>query len=164
MQSRFSEMYESPPDHLLYTPTSQYGEIILLLGTPINTAYDHARIQLRECYEPIRVRTNDRCFYGIKLQPNDRFKDIVRRIISVPLDRTNSVDMYRDRLRLYCLTCEECWRQLDENIFPLDASNIEELAINRPYMMKDRHLLVTDNQEMPWFSQYTQLKLYILSL
>jgi len=155
-------MFESPPDELLYTQISRTDSPLLLLGVRISTEYDHARLQIRNCYEPQRVKTNNRCFYGIKLQPSSRFREIVNRIISVPTNRENSIDMYRNRLRLYGLTCEDCWRHFDRNIFPLDASNIEILAINRQYM-KDRHLLVTDNNEMPWFSQYAQLKLYILS-
>lgn len=163
MQSKLPEMSESPPDELLYTPLSNVGETLLLLGVRIDSAYDHARIQLRSCYEPIRVSVNDKCFYGIKLKPSQRFDEIVNRIISVPMGRSNSIDMYRNRLQLYGLTCDDCWGHFDRNIFPIDASNIETLAINRPYMMKDQHLLVTDNNEMPWFSQYAQLKLYILS-
>jgi hypothetical protein len=163
MQSKYSEMFESPPDELLYTPISRLGRTLLLLGARIDTEYDHARLEIRDCYEPIRVSTNSRYFYGIKLQPSSRFKDIVDRIISVPTGRDNSIDMYRNRLQLYGLTCEDCWGHFDRNIFPLDASNIETLAINRPYMMKEQHLVVTDNNQMPWFSQYAQLKLYILS-
>lgn len=152
--------YKSPPDETLYTPTTQLHTInTLLAGVRIDNMYDHDRLLLDCRYNPIRLRMDDRFFYGVVLKPNARFNEIVNNITSTPLSQDNSVSIYRDRLKLYGLSCDESWAHLEPNIFPIDLSNIHKLSINTPCMNR---ALITDDTTRPWFSQYAQLKLYIL--
>ena len=99
----------------------------------------------------------------LRLNPNKRMNQIISRICSVPMDHENYIDMYRSRLKMYKLSCDDCWSYLKKKIFPIDASNLEHVTINSTYNMKPSELLITDSEHIPWFTQYTDFKIFILN-
>lgn len=162
IQQELLQLTDIPPDKALYAPITPF-DTIMLYGVQIQSAYDHARIQIQEKFSPIRVQIDDSYFYGLRLNPNKRMNQIISRICSVPMDHENYVDMYRSRLKMYKLSCDDCWSYLKKKIFPLDASNLEHVTINSTYNMKPSELLITDSEHIPWFTQYTDFKIFILN-
>ena len=158
------EHLDAPPDRTLYKSLQQHGRDMLLLGTIIDNVYDHERIQINPIYKPIRIYNNDTYFYGVQLEINPHFLRVMNRITSTPMHHADRARIYRERLKLYDLTCDECWGHLKKNIFPFDLSNIEKVSINTHYMMTDHNVVLTNNEQLPWFSQYEQLKIYLLTI
>lgn len=163
MQSTFIEHIDSPIDSTHYTDIRQLETPILLLGVQMKSKYDHDRLEICDRANPVRINCNERYFYGVQLQPNTYFTSIVNKIVTTPLNQTNSVHMYKERLKLYGLSCDTCWLHLQNNIFPLDAENLETVSINTRYMMNDNRLILTNCKDKPWFVQYANLKMYILT-
>ena len=156
------DMAEQPPALDTFSPITLHSPL-LLAGYQVNSEYDRIRVHIHDKFNPINVRVENKCFSGIELKPNRYFNRVWHMIKSTPLDRDDSLHIYRQRLRLYDVSCDECWGKLDENIFPLDLSNIDRLAISSEYNMKNYdHMLVKDS-DVPWYSQHVQFNLYILS-
>lgn len=164
MQIEYMEHIDAPPDRKLYTPFRQYNKNLLLLGTIIDNVYDHERIQINPVHKPIRIQHKDNFFYGVELEINPHFDRIMNRITSLPMHHTDRSRIYRERLKLYDLSCDQCWCHLEENIFPIDPSNIDKVSINTQCMMTDKNIVLTDNEQLPWYSQYEQLKIFLLTI
>lgn len=162
IQQELLQLTDVPPDSMLYANVTPF-DTVLLYGVQIQSAYDHVRIQIHEKYNPIRVQIENNFFYGLKLRPTKRITQVIPRICSVPMDHEKYIDMYRSRLKMYKLSCDNCWSYLKNKIFPLDASNLDQVTINSPYNMKTSELLITDNEQLPWFAQYTDFKIFILN-
>jgi hypothetical protein len=162
IQQQLLQLVDEPPDSTLYADMTPF-DTVLLYGVKIQNAYDHVRIKIQDRYNPIRIKVNDSHFYGVKLKPNKFITQMYSRICSVPMDHQDHVDMYRKRLSMYKLSCDSCYKYLKHKIFPLDVSNLERVSINSPYDMKQSELLVTDSEQLPWFTQYTDFKIFILN-
>ena len=162
MRDSLIDHIDTPPDKTQYIPVKKYNDPVLLLGVMINSMYDHARTQLEERDNHARVTCNDKHFYGVTLTPNNYFNSVVDKITSVPLGSNQSAYMYKQRLKLYGLTCDSCLVHLSHNIFPIDAENVETISINTRYNMNN-NLFVTNNKDVPWFTQYVNPKIYILT-
>lgn len=162
IQQELLQLTDVPPDSMLYANVTPF-DTVLLYGVQIQSAYDHVRIQIHEKHNPIRVQIENSFFYGLKLRPTKSITQVIPRICSVPMDHEKCIDMYRSRLKMYKLSCDSCWKYLKNKIFPLDASNLDQVTINSPYNMKTSELLITDNEQLPWFAQYTDFKIFILN-
>lgn len=162
IQQQLLQLVEEPPDSTLYADMTPF-DTVLLYGVKIQNAYDHVRINIQDKYMPIRIKIDQDHFYGVKLKPNKFISKIYNRICTVPIDHHDHVDMYRKRLAMYKLSCDSCYKYLKSKIFPLDASNLELISINSPYDMRQSELLVTDSEQLPWFTQYTDFKIFILN-
>lgn len=163
MQSTILEHIDSPIDPTQYTNINNHETPVLLLGVQIKNKYDHERVRICDSQNPVRINSDNKYFYGVQLQPNTYFTSIVSKIVSTPLNRTDSHNMYRERLKLYGLSCDTCWSYLQKNVFPLDAENIETISINTRDRMNESRLISTDCKQKPWFIQYADLKIYILT-
>jgi len=152
---------EQSVDPTLYTSNEICTGPMLLFGEKIKHALDHARINIKSQFEPTRIRVGDNFFYGVTLEPNRKFKEVVNKITSVPMQHENVVEMYKKRLELYNLSCDNCWAHLSENVFPLDVETIPEISINSPYM--NSHNMFEQDESMPWFTQHMQPKLFIIT-
>ncbi len=163
MHEQLLELADSPPDLEQYTPYVQYGPPVLIYGVPIKNSYDHERLTLNESLEPKRLRVGTDCFYGFILQPTRLMSKVCSVATSVPMDHPDCVNMYKKRLAMCELTCDNCWAHLSENIFPIDANNLPLLAINSRYMrMANPMPLQSTRTKLPWFTQHAQMKIFIL--
>ena len=168
MNLMLTEHVETSPDIHLYDTITHHGDPLMIYGVKITHMHDHVRIKIHDKYNPIRVRVNDNFFYGTKLQPSPRFfgshPHRMRALTSTPvnLDREQQVNVYRDRVSLFGLSCDDCWGHLDKNIFPFDAVNLNKMTINSN-MLKPDKLFVTDDDSLPWFVQHAEPKIYILT-
>lgn len=163
MISNLIEMADMPPTLDNFSPITLHSSPLLLAGYQINSEYDRIRVHIDNKFNPVNVRVGETCFSGIKQTPNRYFNRVWHMIKSTPISRDNSLQIYQQRLGLYNISCESCWGKLDENIFPVDLSNIDKLAISSEYNMRNYdHMLVKD-KEVPWYSQHVQFNLYILS-
>lgn len=160
IEHQLLQQIDTPPDTQHYSTITAF-DLLMLYGVKIQTAYDHTRIKIHDKYSPIRVQIADEYFYGVKLKPTARMSKIFSRICSVPIDHNDHVNMYRERLKMYGLTCDDCWRYLKNKIYPLDSSNMDQVAINSNYNATD--LLMTDDQNLPWFTQYADFKIFVLN-
>ena len=154
------------PDKSLYNHINHHSNPLMLLGIQISHMFDHVRTKIDERYEPIRVFVGEKYFYGVKLQPSDRFfnsqTNRLKTLINTPVgvDRVKSIDIYKKRVNMLGLSCDDCWAQLDNNIFPIDANNLNTMTINSN-MLKPEKLFVTDDESLPWFVQHAEPKIYI---
>lgn len=139
------------------------GERITLYGSMIKNNYDHERINFNKKYNPIRINIDDNLFYGLELRHTKMMDEIVDKIMSVPFNHPDHVDMYRKRLKMYGLSCDTCWKYMKRKIFPIDSLNIQKVAINSPYNMKNSLSMITIKEDLPWFTQYTDFKIFILN-
>lgn len=163
MHEQLLELADSPPDLEQYTPYVQYGPPVLIYGVPIKNSYDHERLTLNESLEPKRLRVGVDCFYGLILQPTRLLNKVCSVVTSVPIDHPDCVNMYKKRLAMCDLTCDNCWAHLSENIFPIDAKNLPLLAINSRYIrMANNTLLQSNHKKLPWFTQHAQMKIFLL--
>lgn len=163
MHEQLLELADSPPDIEQYTPYVQYGPPVLIYGVPINNSYDHKRLSINEALEPKRLRVGSKCFYGVILQPTRLIEKIYSIAASVPMEHPDCVNMYKKRLAMCDLTCDNCWAHLDENIFPIDSNNLPRVAINSRYMrMMNSSLLQSDHKDLPWYTQHAQMKIFLL--
>ena len=163
MHEQLLELADSPPDLEQYTPYVQYGPPVLIYGVPIKNSYDHERLTLNESLEPKRLRVGTECFYGIILEPTRLLKKVCSVATSVPMDHPDCVNMYKKRLAMCELTCDNCWAHLSENIFPIDGNNLPLLAINSRYMrMANNTLLHSERENIPWYTQHAQMKIFLL--
>lgn len=158
---------ELAPDQALYTPLAQHNNEIMLLGSQVNNMYDQARINIDPMLQPARVRVplstgKWKMFHGVPLKPSKRYTQIKRVITSTPHDHVEAKDIYRARVKFCGLSCDECWAMFDEKIFPLDASNLPHVSLNTPYMKLLKTLCNHPTNNMPWFTQHTQPKIFIL--
>jgi len=169
MQLTCFDTLEHPPDVHLYTHVNQLDNNTMVLGSMINSMYDQQRLTIDPVLDPVRIkvpnRVNDnsayKYIYGVQLQPNKRYLEIVNRLTSVPVDHPERQAMYQQRAKLYGLSCDDCWALCTDNIFPLNKSNIDTITINSPYT-NQRSSIYLKNEQQPWFSQYTQPKIFIL--
>lgn len=163
MHEQLLELAETPPNIDRYEPYVQYGCPILIYGTPIRNEYDHERLCINEKYNPVRVRSGDRCFYGLLLQPTKLMEKLCNVTNRLPMDHPEHVDMYKKRLALCGLTCDSCWAHLDENIFPIDAKNLPRLTINSRYIRTINSMLLESNKnQLPWFTRHAQMKIFLI--
>jgi hypothetical protein len=163
MHEQLLELADSPPDLEQYTPYVQYGPPVLIYGVPIKNNYDHERLTLSESLEPKRLRVGTNCFYGFILQPTRLLDKVCSVVTSVPTDHPDCVNMYKKRLAMCELTCDDCWAHLSENIFPIDAENLPLLAINSRYMRIASNMPVqTTRKNFPWYTQHAQMKIFLL--
>lgn len=139
------------------------GDRVILYGSMIKNGYDHDRINLNNTYKPIRVNIEGDCFYGVEIKASRHFNDVLDKIISVPFNHPEHVDMYRKRLKMYGYSCDTCWKFLKRKIFPIDGVNIQKIAINSPYNTMNSQSITTIKESQPWFTQYTDFKIFILN-
>lgn len=152
---------EHPVDVTLYTPHVTCMEPMLFVGEKIKSAYDHARVQIKSRFETVRLNVDGNYFYGVQLEPNQHLISCIDKIVSVPHDHDNVIEMYRNRLKLYGLSCDDCWGHLSRNIFPIDIENVSNVSINSTYMnFKD---MFTHDESLPWFTQHAQPKLFVFT-
>lgn len=161
------DLMDQPPDPALYTPLAQHHNEVLLLGTNVNNMYDHLRINLNPELNPIRVRVpvgskQWKMFHGVQLQPSQKYHQVKRVLTSTPPDHPQSKHMYRNRVQFCGLSCDECWALFDDKIFPLDASNLPHVSLNRPYMKLMQQICTHTTEHTPWYTQHTQPKIFIL--
>ena len=161
MHQDLLSLTDNPVDIKLYTPHIMCTDTTILYGEKIRNAYDHTRINFKSGYETTRLRVNDTCLYGVSLTPNNKFNHIKNKITTVALQHENVVEMYKNRLKLYNLSCDTCWAYLEENIFPVDVEHLSEITINSPYMKP--HDMFEQDESLPWFSQHIQPKLFIVT-
>ena len=67
IQQELLQLTDIPPDKALYAPITPF-DTIMLYGVQIQSAYDHARIQIQEKFSPIRVQIDDSYFYGFAIE------------------------------------------------------------------------------------------------
>ena len=167
MCSKLLDLVDSPLDLSLFTPYDHLDQPILLLGSIIKNIYDQQRSMIRDEFKPlnIRVSTNDKtiCLHGITLQPSPLFKQLYNILKSFPFDIKDVTEIYKQRLKLYNLSCNECWGYLQPHIFPIDISNIDKISNYDRYVRLNYHkLLDTDQSDLPWYSYFNQFKLFII--
>ena len=164
--SRLFNALDERPDDTLYSTFNRSDAPMLLLGTMINNAYDHYRVEIKPQHDPIRIKiktdTHDKYLYGVRLNPNRRFMEVQSRVTSVPVDHEQYQHMYRERVKLYGLSCDNCWALTNKNIFPLDVANIDKLSINTKYMTRPETIFETTDHENAWFTKHVDPKLFIL--
>lgn len=163
MPEQLLELADCPPDTDLYTPYIQYGTPLTLYGVTINNMYDHERLSINEKLAPVRLRVGKRCLYGTILQPS-RLMDKISTVVSnLPMDHPSVVDMYKQRIKMYGLSCDTCWLHLNENIFPIDAKNLAQVTINSRYIeMIDNALQLVNHNQLPWFTQHADMKIFLI--
>lgn len=163
MPEQLLELADRPIDTDLYTPYIQYGTPLLIYGVTINNMYDHERLCINSKLSPKRLRVGKKHLYGTILQPS-RLMDRVCSVLSgLPMEHVDVVNMYKKRIKMYGLSCDTCWLHLDENIFPLDVSNLHRVTINSEYIkMIDNAIQLTEHDTMPWFSQHADMKIFLV--
>lgn len=153
----------------LYDIINIHDTPMLLMGTKIKHSADHNRLQINPAYNPVRFIVNDTMMYGVKLEMNPRFFTAhphrLRTITSTPMniDRDNQLVVYKERLKMYGLSCDNYYGELDDNIFPLDVENLSKLTINSNMINPNNLFIVDDNIDIPWYCQYANPKLYIIT-
>ena len=116
-----------------YIPYDQFNEPIILFGSYIKTLYDEQRFNIKTAFNPINLRVSDRCYHGIVLQPSSIFRSVCNVLREFPFDHKDCVNIYKQRLKLYDMSCEDCFAYLQPGVFPIDVSNLEKLSINNRY-------------------------------
>lgn len=144
-------------------------DTIILLGSIIKNGYDEERIRIKEEFNPVDIKVLDEenkhiCFRGIQLNPSRGFSKLLRLLKRFPFDHDDVVNIYKQRLALCGVTCETGWGQLQPGIFPIDLDCIENITSDpRYYKLSHSLLLEGTENNLPWYSYYAQLKLYIIT-
>lgn len=164
------QLTEEPPSCDEYNSKRLTHDPVILYGCKIKTKYDQQRINFKHKFNPISIKT--RCelgvnhyFRGIKLTPiENSFNRVIRLINKLPHADPNVVDMYKKRIELCNLTCDNNWSHLCSNVFPVDAKCAKELTLT-PDIVKLSHddILDMSNTGLPWHSHYVHFNIYILT-
>jgi hypothetical protein len=163
MHNKLLDLADQSVDDSRYIPYSQFEQPIILFGSYVKSLYDEHRFTIKSAFKPINLKVSDRCYHGITLQPSSLFKSVCNVLRDFPFDHTDHINIYKQRLQLYNMTCDECFAYLQPGVFPIDISNLKLLTINNRYIQMNHQLLLDDHDgELPWYSQLGQFKLYIM--
>lgn len=163
MHNKLLDLAEQPVDDNKYIPYNQFDQPIILFGSYIKSLYDEHRFTIKSAFKPINLKVNGRCYHGIALEPSSLFESICNVLRDFPFDHTDYTNIYMERLKLYNLSCDDCFAYLQPGVFPIDISSLEQLTINNRYVqMNHQSLLEEQDGDLPWYSQLGQFKLYIM--
>lgn len=167
MSSKILNMVEKPVDIRSFPTYNTTNSPIVILGCIIKNEYDRSRLKIYDKYNPINVRISckdeDSFFHGIEIDHNDIINRVCKLLTSLPFDDEHLVQYYKERLKVYGLTCEECYGYLRPGIFPLDINNLEKISQATSIVAESDYLqLLSKDDNLPWFSYYTQFNIFIL--
>jgi hypothetical protein len=163
MHNKLLDLADQPINDEKYIPYNQFDQPIILFGSYIKSLYDEQRFSIKSAFKPISLKIAERCYHGIPLQPSSTFESICNVLRDFPFEHKDYIDIYKMRLKLYNITCDECFAYLQPGVFPVDLSGLELLTINNRYGQMNHQLLLDHSTvELPWYSQLGQFKLYIM--
>lgn len=161
---------EEPPSCKIFSSKTVLHDPVLLYGFKIKDQYDQRRVKFKSKFSPINIKTlcsenNPHYFTGIQLIPiQAALNKMLRLIKNMPYDSPNIADIYKQRLKLCSLTCNDNWSQLKPNIFPLDTTCVRNISTSYNISkLSHEQLLETEQSGMPWHSHYVNFNIYILT-
>ena len=161
---------EEPPSCDTFSSKKLTHDPVVLYGCKIRTKYDQQRIQFKSKFTPVSMKTrchlgDNHYFRGIRLMPMSRKLNRLIRIMNrLPHDNPDVFNMYKKRLQLCGLTCENNWSHLASNVFPIDVDCVDEIADSRDIVsLSDVELLDMINTGLAWHSHYVHFNIYILT-
>lgn len=139
-----------------------------VLGCVIKNKYDQARIKIQDEYEPkniIHFISNENevepiYLHGIVLDDLPILETLYNDIKISPLLSHSLLEAYDCILKRHKLSCETCYRFLADGVYPIDVKHLYRFAI-KPY--DDLHNMIKKGQELPWFSYWVHVGLFLLA-
>ena len=154
MNEHILRLYESPVDSKLFEKT-QLGDLpMLVLGFYINNLYDHERIKFKQHIDYISIShqcLNDKALLkGICIKPNKTGKQFLTELNTFP---------NTDTFEKYNISCSDNYMYHRNGLYIIDTNCINIVS---DYNIDPRQML-HPNTELPWFSNFADLKLFCLT-
>ena len=167
MSSQILNMVDNPVNRKSFPTYNTTNEPIVILGCIIKNEYDRNRLKMHDRYNPINICVNTGessvFFHGIEIDHNHIIKKVCKLLSSLPFDDKHVIQCYKERLNIYGLTCDDCYGYLKPGIFPIDVNNLKKISNATDQIPESDYLqLLSKDNELPWFSYYTQFNIFIL--
>ena len=175
MTPRDIDLADQPITTKNYTIYNKTDLPKLFLGFSLKSKFDEKRLNIKSKYTPKKIshfkwtsELEPMFVYGVEVTPRLRYSSLLdslqshgRNLSTVSFDK--HVERYKKLLNEYCLTCDDCYRYLNDGIYPIDIHHLDDISkksftkeINSGFksMLED-----TD----PWYFSIPNFKLFILT-
>lgn len=158
---------EDPVDikEFKYIPNSEYPKIII--GTPIHHKYDQERIVSPKGSQNIfhiqskpSIKMN--FFKGIEITISKKYSELLEDISYMSSIEPPLIDSYKNILKKYNLTCNDCSLYYSPGIYPIDGCHLNILTNNR-LKIKNVYTNFFKKQKENCFQCYSSLNVFILT-
>lgn len=141
-----------------------------ILGFQLKNLYDQKRLILNKSYNPVDVIhlvPNDavlpKFFRGINISIKKEFLPLISHLelLGIQNKNTLNLDNYKNILKSYNLSCENCYAYLNKGIYPIDSECLNQ--ISSADITQDELYEKVLNHEQSFFQTFGYFVIYILS-
>ena len=140
----------------------------LIFGFILNNRYDQERLKFKKIYSPKNIlhffgsdgELESMYLHGIELEPKSKMFHICE---AIKRAQPISIHGYKNILKYNDLSCDNCYGYTADGIYPIDTRHLNKISAS--YTDKSYEQLremLEPNDNMPWFSSWSQFKLLIL--
>lgn len=159
-----------PPniDTVSVLPESEYP--YCLLGFQIKNLYDQKRIKIKPSYgsqDVIHMLPTSKLlplfFKGIKIKLKPEFRPLLDyfNMVNVSLYKDVDLQSYKNFLRKYDLSCDECFSFLQKGVYPIDSKHINKLT-GEHVDLNNLYQDAFDLETVPAFQAISYFNIFIL--
>lgn len=137
---------------LKYNKISNFltNDYCIFYGFNIENRYDEERHLIDKSLKPVRLKHNDKHFYGVICEGNDNFKKLIKHMKKQDLDEKSYERLFFE----FKINTQNSNKNFSSGIYPLD--NLSVISNN-----KFNPELFFKNENIPFYQRISGIKCYI---
>jgi hypothetical protein len=141
-----------------------------IIGFQLKNSYDQQRIKVKSKYNTKDIihllptsKVTPTFFRGIKIYIREKYLPLIEQLKKLNTILTESIDVnvYKNLLEEYGLTCNECYAFLRKGIYPVDGSCLADIS-NIDITLDSLYENAFDTKSVPAFQSFCSFTIFIL--
>jgi hypothetical protein len=154
-----------------FSPPSNGGYGICILGIQIKNNYDSRRCYIPKKYKPKDIlhyihfpTTHAVYFRGISVQIKTKYLSLIEDLNQYTSNIISdiSVNGYNAILKKYSISCSECYAYMKRGVYPINGNYLNEIT-TADFSLKELYREMLCNKKIPFYKSINYLSLYILN-
>jgi hypothetical protein len=155
-------------DSFKFIPAEKYPYSII--GFQLKNFYDQQRIKIKSKYHTKDIihplPTSDStvaCFRGIKILLREKYNPLIKQLVkfnTILSDRID-IDVYRNLLEEYGLSCSDCFSFLKKGVYPIDGKCLSEIS-NIDITLESLYEDAFNTKSVPAYQSFSSFIIFIL--
>jgi len=151
-----------------FIPADKYPYSII--GFQLKNAYDQQRIKIKSKYNtkdiihPLPLPNPTAiCYRGIKIYIYEKYQPLLNQLKKFNTVLTDNIDVnvYKNLLNEYDLTCDECYAYLRKGVYPIDGRYLNILS-NIDITLESLYSEAFNTKCVPAFQSFSSFTIFIL--
>jgi hypothetical protein len=141
-----------------------------IIGFQLKNSYDQQGIKVKSKYNTKDIihllptaKMSPTFFRGIKIHIREKYFPLIEQFkkLNTILNDSINVDVYKNLLEEYGLTCNECYAFLRKGVYPVDGSCLSKIS-NIDITLESLYENAFDTKNVPAFQSFSSFTIFIL--